>query len=324
MTSDKTESQIPITTGHIRLLLAASLMTGLLVALGGVVCMTEASKGCPDWPGCYGQIVPPMRTDSILEYAHRVLAVLTAVLIVAAAIAGWRRYRIIRWVSWPPMIAVIFLVIVTVLGALTVLVGLSPGAAALDVGSALMVLALMLTALTAAVARQRQPTMPDRLSFGSSYARLALATLIATFAVLVSGVLVAGGAPIVRCLGWPLASYRLVSPDVPTWLPTARLLIAIATGLLIVAVVAQTWRTQRHRATLLRAATAAGLLFLAELAVGAALPASGFSVFLLVLYVVAATALWATLVILGVLAGLPTDEPRREQPTGNRPSEPAS
>ncbi|MGD9144175.1 MAG: protoheme IX farnesyltransferase, partial [Anaerolineae bacterium] len=117
--------------------------------------MTGASRGCPDWPGCYGQLVPPMRLDSILEYAHRVMAALTSLFIVASAIAGWRKAGSIRWVSRPPVIAVALLLAVIIFGAMVVLRGLEPGLAALDLGSALGVLALMLTATVVAFVRHR-------------------------------------------------------------------------------------------------------------------------------------------------------------------------
>ena len=140
--SDAATEQAPVSNWHRSLLLTAAVLTYLLVTLGGIVCVTDASQGCPDWPGCYGQLVPPMRIDSILEYAHRVLAALASLSIVAAAVAGWRRTRAIRWLRWPPTIAVVLLLVVIVLGAMVVLRGLTPGLAALDLGSALLVLAL--------------------------------------------------------------------------------------------------------------------------------------------------------------------------------------
>ena len=151
VTANSADYKMTITRRHRDLLVAASTLTYLLVVLGGIVCVTNSSRGCPDWPACYGRLVPPMRLDSILEYAHRVLAALTSLCIVASAAVGWRKARSIRWVSWPPVIAIAFLLAVIVFGALVVLRGLEPGLAALDLGSALMVLTLMLAATVMAL-----------------------------------------------------------------------------------------------------------------------------------------------------------------------------
>jgi heme A synthase len=244
--------------------------------------------------------------DSIIEYTHRLVAGLTSLLIVAAAILGWRNVRPIRWVSWPPAIAILFLLAVSVFGALAVLRGLSPDLAAIDLGSALTVQALLLTATVVAFARRRDLALPNRLSFQSPFARLVLWTLVAVFAVLVSGVLVAQGGPIVRCLGWPLFTRQFARPDSPGWPHLARHLVAGVTALLIVAVVVQAWRTQPRASSIRPVATSLGVMFLTEIAIGALMVTRGFSLFLLVTYVVVAAILWGLLVVLAVLAGLPT------------------
>ena len=113
--------------------------------MGGIVCVTESGRACPDWPRCYGQMVPPIRTDAIIEYTHRLFAALTSPFIIAAALVGWRKARSIRWVSRPPVLAVGRLLAFVAFGAIAVLRGLPPWAAALDLGLALIVLALMLT-----------------------------------------------------------------------------------------------------------------------------------------------------------------------------------
>jgi cytochrome c oxidase assembly protein subunit 15 len=289
----------------------AAIMTYLLVTVGGIVCVTDSSRGCPDWPGCYGKIVPPLRTDAIIESVHRLLAALTSVAIVAAAIVGWRRSRSIRWVSWPPLIAVAFLLAVNVFGALVVLRGLSPSMAAVDLGSALMVLALMLTASVVAASHYDYPRMPNRLSFRNPFAKLALLTLFATFIVLVSGPLVADPGSTERCLGWPLYADQTISADLLGRLQVARTfgprrLVGGATGILAIATVIQAWRTQRRQTGILRAATGAGVLLLAETMVGALMAMRGSGVWLLVVYAALAAGFWAVLVVLVVMAGLPS------------------
>ena len=308
MTTDATTSRIHITRSHCYLLLTAAVMTYLVITMGAIVCVTESGMGCPDWPWCYGRLIPPLRMDSIIEYTHRAVAWLTSLSILAAAVVGWRKSRAmsrtIRWISWPPAIAVPLLLAVSVFGALAVLRGLSPGAAALDLGSALTVQVLMVTATVVAFARHDEPDLPDRLSFRSSFAKLALATLVAVFVVLVSGVLVAESGSMVRCLGWPLYDGRLAPVDLRGWLEVARRWIAGGVGVLVVALVVQAWRTQRERAGIQRGAWALAIAFLVEAAVGALLVTQGLTVFLLVTYVAAAAAVWALLIALTVSAGL--------------------
>jgi cytochrome c oxidase assembly protein subunit 15 len=303
-TSDPTIGALTITGRHCYLLLIASVLTYLLVTMGGIVCVTESGQGCPDWPGCYGRAIPPMRTDAIIEYTHRLVAALASPFIIAGAILGWRKYRSIWWVSRPPVLAVVLLLAVSVFGAFAVLRGLPPGLAAIDLGSALMVLAFMLVATVVAFYRRGNSAPPDRLSFRGSYARLALWALATAFIVLVSGVLVAESGSMVRCLGWPLYSGRLPPDDPRRWLQIARRLIAGLASISIVAVVVQAWRTQNRHAGIRRVAAATGVAALLEILVGALILVRGSTTLLLVVYVAAAAALWGLLVILVVLAGL--------------------
>jgi cytochrome c oxidase assembly protein subunit 15 len=304
MTTESTTDRECITGRHCYFLLAASVMTYLLITMGGIVCVSGSGQGCPDWPGCYGQIVPPMRADAIIEYMHRFIAALTSPLVIAGAVISWRRSRSIWWVSRPAMLAVVFLLAVVVFGALAVLRGLAPGVAAVDLGSALMVLALVLTASVMAFSRRANPALPDRLSFRGPFAKLTLGTLIGMFIVLVSGVLVAESGSIVRCLGWPLYSGRLAAVDLRSGLQIARQLIAGVVSVSIITVVVQAWRTQRGQTAILRVATAVGILFLAEMTVGVFMLTRGSTLFLLATYAAMTVAMWSLSAVLTVLAGL--------------------
>ena len=304
--SQGSKGGMPVARWYCTLLLITAVMTYLLITAGGIVCVTGGSTGCPDWPGCYGQPVPPMRMDSIIEYSHRVVAAVTSLLIVATAAVSLWRYRSIRWLSRPPALAIVFLIAVTIFGALVVLQGLPPGLAATDLGSALLVLALIAMPTVIAFARQANPSLPDLLIFRSAFSRLTLAVLVAVFIVLVSGTLVARSGSLVRCLGWPLYGATLDLAELHGWLQAARLLFATGTGILLIAVVVQAWRLQPRRGAIRRAATMVGLLFLGEILTGTLISAFGHSILLLVIQVALAAALWAMLVILAVLAGLPS------------------
>jgi heme A synthase len=280
-------------------------MTCLLVTLGGTVCATESGMGCPDWPGCYGRIIPPPQIKSVIEYTHRLVAALTSPLIIAAAVVSWRRTRSVRWVSRPLAVSLVFLVAVIIFGALTVLTGLPPVIAAIDLGSALIVLALVVTAATVAWRRYHSPGLPDRLSLRKPLARLSLAALGSVYAVYFSGVLVAGPGSLTRCVGWPL--WQILPDDRPGWPQVARLALAALAALLVVALVVQAARTVRDRG-LRRTALYAGLAFLAEAGITAVLVWTGTSSALLVLHVAAAVVLWALLVSVTVQAALPAAE----------------
>ena len=65
-----------------RLVLATGLSTFALIILGGVVRVSDSGLGCGPagsgfhgWPFCNGDVVPGVDLNSIIEYAHRALAI---------------------------------------------------------------------------------------------------------------------------------------------------------------------------------------------------------------------------------------------------------
>jgi heme A synthase len=285
----------------------------LLVTMGGIVCATGAARGCPDWPGCYGRVLPPARVDAIIEFLHRFVALLAGPLIVASAIAGWRAYRSRPWLVWPPVAAVVLTAAVVVFGAFAVLTGLPPVVAAIDFGCALTVLALLVTTAVAAF-------HGGRVELSSSLSRLSLAAVVAVFVTFVSGIFAAGSAPLARCLGWPVYG-ATGEPGPAAWLVVARQFMAAAASLLILAAIIQAWRAE-HRPSMLRPAAAAlGILLLAATLAGLFLPGSS-SLWLLAVYVALAAGVWAVLIAVTILGGVraaaPAGEPvRQPRPAGS-------
>ena len=319
MSSGNAMRETVVSRVHYLLLSIASAVTYFLIVMGGVVCMTGSGLGCPDWPMCYGKILPPVDMGAIIETTHRFLAVLTSPLIVAAAVMGWRKHRSIWWLSRPPVIAVALVLAVVVFGAFAVLTGLPPIIAAVDVGCALMVLALVLTTWAVARARRDDPALPDRLTFRAPFATLTLAALTAVFLVLISGPLVADVGSIARCVGWPLYGAVPGAAEVSGILPPVRRALGITAAVLIVAVVIQAWRLHRGDAAILRGATALAIALLIEATVGMLMPAHDFTMLYGVLYVAAAAGVWALLVVLAALAAIASDR-SAVQPSFSRAS----
>jgi heme A synthase len=189
-------------------------------------------------------------------------------------------------------------------GAIAVLRGLPPWAAALDLGSALLVLALLLTSTIVAFSRPDGSRRAGRLSFSPAVVRLALVAAAGVFAVFVGGVLVADGGSTVRCLG--CLGVR-PGPEVfgfGRWLQVGRDAVSGGSVVLIAILLIAAWRAERSDVPIRRSATAAAVFALAQIALGALVMTGGATIPLLVASVVTAVALLVSLVTVVVLGGL--------------------
>jgi heme A synthase len=91
-----------------------------LVAVGGVVRVSESGLGCPDWPLCDGRIAPAAAKEPILEYSHRATAAVAIVLLLATTICALRRYRDRLEIVVPLALAVVLVPVQALLGAAVV------------------------------------------------------------------------------------------------------------------------------------------------------------------------------------------------------------
>ncbi len=263
----------------------AAVITFAAVALGSLVCATDSSAACPNWPGCYvGQLMPQAALNPVIEFVHRVIAVSTGPALLLAALFGLRHRRDLT-VSVLPWVALAGALTAGVFGMLTIRVGLTTVQGATDLGASLIA---MLAMTTAAVALSRTPRRA-RLTPTGRYAWAAVGTL---WLVHVTGVFAAGKGSLTRCVSCPV--WGVVAIDGPVWLQTVRMLLAaVAIGLIVAAIVTG-FRTPGVRPLTLVAA----VLLVVELAVGLVILANGTNHTLSSVYAVSMVCLlWTTALI---------------------------
>jgi cytochrome c oxidase assembly protein subunit 15 len=304
MGQNSADSYSSVASWHRNLLTMAAVFTVLLIAMGGILCVTQSIRDCPDWPGCFGKIIPPAETGPILEYTHRVLAALSGLLILGAAIIGLVRTPRLYWISISPLLAGLLLVGVSYFGAQVVLRGLSPGWAAVDVGSALLVVALMVATAVIASAQRHPALQADRLVYQTPFARLVLATTSVVYVILVSGILVAGKNSLTGCLGWPIYSREVFQMDAHNVGESLRLILSMISIALILALLVQAWRVKAQYPSIFPLAHWVGMTFLLEMLVQILILVFGHLVPLLAVYTVIMAAFWGLLVALTVRTGL--------------------
>ena len=76
-----------------RLAAVAAGLTVILIVAGGVVTNTDSGLACPDWPTCYGSLVPKMAGNVAVEHTHRLIATAVGLCTVALVILTLRRAK---------------------------------------------------------------------------------------------------------------------------------------------------------------------------------------------------------------------------------------
>ncbi len=221
-----------MTRRDVALAWTAAGCTYLLIVLGAVVRITGSGMGCgDDWPVCHGRLFPSLADiATLIEWSHRLVAVVVSILVaVLAALTWWRRRR-----GDPGgragYLALALLILQVLLGAVTVRLELPPWSVILHLGTAMLLLAVLLYA-----------------ALGGPTARPSAAALVATgtgFATVLLGALTANLGAATACIGFPLCNGQ--------WIPEGNYLQHIqwshrllAYGLFVYLLV-WAWRTRRH------------------------------------------------------------------------------
>ena len=134
------------------LALTSLFSTIILILVGGVVRVTGNGLGCPDWPLCYGQAIPPiLHRGEWVEFSHRLVGLVASAQIILLLMLAWRHYRGEKWIFRPALVAAIFLVFQILLGGIHVILEIPPLIGWIHTANAMLIVGLLAVVLAAAL-----------------------------------------------------------------------------------------------------------------------------------------------------------------------------
>ncbi len=219
-----------------RFAVATAVATYLLILIGGLVHGTGSSLACPDWPTCYGTLMPKMEGGVLVEHSHRIAAgtVLVLTLVLAGLLARSREpaLRPLRPFGW---LAVALVIAQALLGGITVLLRLPTPISTAHTATSLLffltVLYIAVRARPAAVAPAVAPAAAPPV-----VARFALVAAVGVYFQMVLGGLVRHSGAALACTDVPLCRGSLWPDAHPTVLIQAlHRLNAVAVAALVIA-----------------------------------------------------------------------------------------
>lgn len=246
-----------------------------LMALGAYVRTMKAGLACPDWPLCFGKVIPDFHFGVWLEFIHRVDAALVALVFFGCCLYALRAKAVPRATRRAAVVGLVLLLVQILMGGLTVLWLVRHVVVTTHLMLATFFLCSVLWMINTVDPRiefPERPVMKTPFGFRLAVVILPLAILFQIFL----GGLVASTYSGSVCVDWPLCNGQWV----PTWQGAIGLQVmhrflayALAAGILVLWLVLrsnsrrnQPWATKQ----LVRLSRLGVLVVFAQLVVGVA------------------------------------------------------
>ena len=173
-----------------RLATPTAVLMLVLIVVGSVVRTTGSGLSCPDWPLCHGKLIPPFQFNILMEWFHRLLALLTGVGLFATSAWTFAHREVRSQLGGLAALCLALFFSQALLGALTVWRLLDPSIVSGHLAVALLLFAALLT-LALVAHHEAAPEPRPLVRTGGLRTGYALASL-AVWAQAVLGGMVSG------------------------------------------------------------------------------------------------------------------------------------
>ncbi len=271
----------------------------VIVLTGAAVRLTDSGLGCPDWPRCYGKVLPPLSGHALIEFGNRAISGAVGVICVVVAVMALMRRPFRRDLAVLAWLLPLGVLGQAVLGGYTVVEHLAPGFVMGHFGLSMLILvAAVALAWRAAHEPGSRPLSIDRLSVWSvrALAPIGALTIFAGTAATAAGPHSGG------VVGQHVHRLHFKGADTLTWIVHRHATIAALFGVIVIGV----WLLHRHRGAAERALeplTVLGVLLAAEGLVGTVQYELKLPADMVWVHVTLATAIWVTLLWAVAAAG---------------------
>ena len=295
--------------------LAALVASIVQVTLGGVVRVTGSGLGCPDWPLCDGRVIPVFERAPLVEFSHRIVATVVGALTLGVAVLGWRRHRDDSSIVVPGLVGVFLVLVAALLGAVVVWTELAWWVRLVHLGIAQGVVACMVV-VTLVAWRSGAESSPDARPSQSRLDMLIPISIAGAFIVVLSGSYMVGYGAGSSCGTWPLCRGTLWPDGAAYQIHMAHRLLSAALGVVLVGSVIMALKRSAQVPGLSRTAWLVVAALAGQVLLGAWTVWAGFSIEMRAAHLGGATLLWAAVVGLATMYGMPMGLPLRRTTAG--------
>lgn len=128
-----------------KLSLVLSVIIFINILFGPLVRATNSGLACPDWPLCYGKVVPPPEFQIWMEVGHRIYSGILGIFLILIMVTIFRKKELRDRFLFAGVFAVIVLMVQVILGALTVTRLLDPGTVNMHLLNAVLLFSIIVS-----------------------------------------------------------------------------------------------------------------------------------------------------------------------------------